>query len=197
MSLLGGKAMGKGRRDVDSQVGWHQSPSEAGFHCHCGCAPAPPNLSGALSSTEGSQVQELFTRTNKSSDSGQPGSSSKTPACQQVGSAAAALHLLQLQNAHHCLGSGYPQNRKTADGALPHTLVIWLCPFPCFFSTDHSCWLVRLEWTGHHFYVIFLESQQHLTLFLLVGCQEGQLPSDIFGGGNHSGEALQYLQTHI
>lgn len=91
-----------------------------------------------------------------------PGSSSeKTPACQQVGSAAAVL-----QKAHHCLGSGYPQKMQPADGALPHTLVFWLS-FPLSpLHRPSGCWLVRLEWTGHHFDVIFLESKQHLTLFL-------------------------------
>jgi len=40
----------------------------------------------------------------------------------------------------------------------------------------------------------FLGGQTTLDLAsLLVGCQEGQLPSSSFGGGNCSGETSQYL----
>lgn len=81
-----------------------------------------------------------------------------------------------------------------------------LAPHPRFltlslpFSSPQAMGLLAGEaeedWTS--FQCNFLGEQTALDLVsLLVGCQEGQLPSDIFGGGNHSGEASQYLQTHI
>lgn len=73
---------------------------------------------------KGARCRGYLLRQTKAVTFGRPGSSGeeKTPACQQVGSAAAVLHLLQLQEAHHCLGSEYSQNTQPADGALPHTL---------------------------------------------------------------------------
>lgn len=149
--------------------------TEAGFRGHRGCAPAPPNPSGALSSTEKSQVQGLLTQTNtgpKAVTFGRPGSrgEEKTPAHRQVGSAAAVLHLLQLQNACHCLGLVCPQNLQSARagrGCLAPQPGFLALSLPLFFL--HRLWgcrLVRLEKTRHHFEVIFLESKQHLTLRL-------------------------------
>lgn len=112
-----------------------------------------------------------------------PGSSSeeKTPACQQVGSAAAVLHLLQLQKAHHCLGSEYPPKYATSRWCLaPHPFFLTV-PSPV--SSPQTMGLLAGEagedWTS--FQCNFLGEQTALDLVsLLVGCQEGQLPSNIF-----------------
>lgn len=68
-------------------------------------------------------------------------------------------------------------------------------------SLHHSTWgcqRVRRERAGRHFKVISLGSKQHLHLvFLWLGCQEGQLPRSVSGGGIQAGKALQYLRLHI
>lgn len=95
---------------------------------------------------------------------GRPGSrgEEKTPACRQVGSAAAVLRLPQLQSAHYCLSLRRPQNLQ------PARVERWcLAPHPGFLPTSllhraWGCWLVRPERTGHHSW----RAKQHLTLHL-------------------------------
>lgn len=142
-------------------------PSEAGFHCHCGCAPAPPNPSGARAVQKGARCRGYLL--------GQ----TKAVTLAGLGAAARGRHLrvsrwaqlLQCCTCCSCkrhitaLAQGNPKicNQQMVP-----------CPTPLFslslpLSLLHrpwGCWLVRLEWTGHHFDVIFLESKQHLTLFL-------------------------------
>lgn len=61
-----------------------------------------------------------------------------------------------------------------------------------------GCQMVSWERAGRHFKVISSGSKQHLHLvFLWLGCQEGQLPRSVSGGGIHAGEALRYLRLHI
>lgn len=144
-------------------------PQRLGFMATVACGPAPPNLAGALSSTEGSQVQGLFTQTNKSSDSGQAWEQQRgEDTCMSAG----GLSCCSAALAAAAKGTSLPWLRVPPKQAISR----WcFAPHPCYLTLalplsllhrPWGCWLVRLKQTGHHFNVIFLESKQHLTLFL-------------------------------
>lgn len=103
------------------------SPSEAGLHCHCGCAPAPPNPPGAPSSREGSQVQGLFTGTNKSSDFRQPWEQQREDTCMSAG----GLSCCSTALAAAAKGTSLPWLRVPPKYATSR----WcLAPHPCFLT---------------------------------------------------------------
>lgn len=114
-------------------------------------------------------MQGLFTQTNKSCDFGQAWEQQRgEDTCVSAG----GLSCCSAALAAAAKGTSLPWLRVPPKYATSR----WcLAPHPCLLTLSlplsllhrpWGCWLVRLERTGHHFNVIFLESKQHLTLFL-------------------------------
>lgn len=148
--------------------------TEAGFCGHRGCAPAPPNPSGLKQHRKepGAGVINTDKHRAKSSDFQEAweqgrGEDTCTSAgglsCCSAALAAAAkcVPLPQLS---------VPSKSAVCQGwervPCPTAWVSGSVPPPSFLHRPWGCRLVRLEKTGHHFEVIFLESKQHLTLHL-------------------------------